>query len=152
MVIIYFALFATALSTLAADLGPVFKAVSADQSQSGNPAIHVLDANANSRWAAQGRGRWIQVEFKAARELVALGLGFSRGERDYPAVGRARPRCPVRAAGEPLIESRCGCRPKPANRPSRDLGRALGHRCELLAAAAGKLVEPQHDRPERPRT
>ena len=83
MVIIYFALFATALSTLAADLGPVFKAVSADQSQSGNPAIHVLDANANSRWAAQGRGRWIQVEFKAARELVALGLGFSRGERDY---------------------------------------------------------------------
>ena len=68
---------------MAADLGPVLQRVSADQAQAGNPAIHVVDANANTRWAAQGRGRWIQVEFKAARELTALGLGFSRGERDY---------------------------------------------------------------------
>ena len=66
-----------------AELGPVFKAVSADQAQAGNLPIHVLDADANTRWAAQGRGRWIQCEFKAARELSALGIGFHRGERDY---------------------------------------------------------------------
>ncbi|MGI9244053.1 MAG: DUF7133 domain-containing protein, partial [Verrucomicrobiales bacterium] len=57
--------------------------VSADQEQAGNPARHAFDSDPNTRWSADGRGRWIQFELSEPSEMEEIGIGFFRGGRDY---------------------------------------------------------------------
>lgn len=58
-------------------------AITADQSQQDNPATHAFDASPDTRWSAQGRGRWIQCELSEPVHINKIGLGFHHPERDY---------------------------------------------------------------------
>ena len=79
-----------AFATLAAGLlvsgslsAASIKKVTADQSQDGNPAAHAFDNDAGTKWAAPGKGRWIQCELSEAVPLSKIGVGFEASERDY---------------------------------------------------------------------
>ncbi len=71
------------LLTLSPLWGNGYQAFKADQSQAGNPPEHAFDADPDTRWAAPGRGRWIQCELEKAIEFSAVKVGFARSERDY---------------------------------------------------------------------
>ncbi len=72
------------ISALTAPAGAAgIKSVSADQAQEGNPVAHAFDSSAETKWAAEGRGRWIQFELTEPVEISPIGIGFESGERDY---------------------------------------------------------------------
>jgi len=58
-------------------------AISASENQAGNPPLHVLDESGKTKWAAEGRGQWIQLELNKETELDKLIVGFVSGHRDY---------------------------------------------------------------------
>ena len=64
-------------------LAASIKAISADDAQQGNPAVHAFDSDAGTKWAAPGKGRWIQCELNEAITLSKIGIGFEASERDY---------------------------------------------------------------------
>ena len=58
-------------------------AISASANQNGHPPIHVLDESGETKWAAEGKGQWIQLELNKPVELDRLIIGFVSGRRDY---------------------------------------------------------------------
>ena len=52
------------------------KSVTADHAQAGNEATNAFDADAESKWSALGRGRWIQCELSEEVSLSQVGVGF----------------------------------------------------------------------------
>ena len=59
------------------------KSITAASEQEGNEAALAFDQDAGTRWAAQGRGTWIQCELDQEIDLAAIGVGFQSSERDY---------------------------------------------------------------------
>jgi quinoprotein glucose dehydrogenase len=57
--------------------------VSASSTQSGHSPANVLDGNPKTKWAANGKGEWLQLEFNKDREVSKVGIGFIAGERNY---------------------------------------------------------------------
>ena len=51
--------------------------------QEGNEAHKAFDQDPTSRWSAQGKGQWVQIEWPKAIELDQVGLGFISGTRIY---------------------------------------------------------------------
>ncbi len=60
-----------------------FEKIAADRAQDGNPAIHAFDTDTETRWAAQGRGSWLQCRLDKPMLLKQVAIGFARHERDY---------------------------------------------------------------------
>ena len=58
-------------------------AISASENQNGNPPLHVLDESGKTKWAAEGKGQWIQMELNKTTPLDRLIVGFVSGHRDY---------------------------------------------------------------------
>ncbi|MFT5130103.1 MAG: quinoprotein glucose dehydrogenase, partial [Rhodothermales bacterium] len=58
-------------------------AISASSEEGGNPARHAFDDDPTTRWSANGKQQWIQVEFKEPKSLSEIFLGFHHGERRY---------------------------------------------------------------------
>ena len=57
--------------------------ITADQEQDGNPARNAFDADEETRWSANGKGRWIQIELPEEQEVSGVGIGFAHPKRDY---------------------------------------------------------------------
>lgn len=57
--------------------------IEADKSQSGNEAVNAFDNDPNTKWAAQGKGRWVQLQLPEAKELSKIEIGFANHDRDY---------------------------------------------------------------------
>jgi quinoprotein glucose dehydrogenase len=57
--------------------------VSASSTQSGHSPANVLDGRQKTKWAANGKGEWLQLEFNQDREVSQVGIGFIAGERNY---------------------------------------------------------------------
>lgn len=75
-------IFSTFVAAVSSDAAEIVK-VSASQEQSGNPATTVFDASANSRWSAQGRGQWMQLDLDETAKVEKVEVGFQRGNRNY---------------------------------------------------------------------
>ena len=58
-------------------------AISASENQIGHLPLHVLDESGKTKWAAPGRGQWIQLELNKPIDLDRLAIGFISGHRDY---------------------------------------------------------------------
>ena len=61
-------------------------AVRASEAQAGNGPMNVLDTDPKTRWAAEGTGVWIAIEFAGLVELDRIDVGFYRGNRKYKVV------------------------------------------------------------------
>ncbi|MBG86208.1 MAG: hypothetical protein CMO80_04830 [Verrucomicrobiales bacterium] len=60
-----------------------FLSVSASDTQSGHSPLNVFDGNPKTKWAANGKGQWLQFKFEKERELSKIGIGFVAGHRNY---------------------------------------------------------------------
>lgn len=66
-------------SATAAKIG----SVESSGEQAGNEAPKAFDQLPSTRWAAEGRGVWIQCSFETEVEIEELGIGFHAPERNY---------------------------------------------------------------------
>ena len=57
--------------------------VTAKSTQSGHSPLNVLDGRGDTKWAANGKGQWLQVGFDKAREVDGISIGFISGHRKY---------------------------------------------------------------------
>lgn len=57
--------------------------VSASGAEKGNEAIQVLDKSSSTRWAQQGKGEFVELEFSAPVKLSEVSVGFVKGTRNY---------------------------------------------------------------------
>lgn len=57
--------------------------ISATAAQQGNPAIHAIDANPKTRWAQNGKGGMLEIEFSQPVSIAEIDLGFIKGSRHY---------------------------------------------------------------------
>ena len=55
----------------------------ASETQPGHSPLNVLDGNPKTKWAALGKGQWLQVEFEKDREIDGISIGFVSGSRKY---------------------------------------------------------------------
>jgi quinoprotein glucose dehydrogenase len=61
-------------------------AISASGAEGGNPARNAFDSDPNTRWSANGKQQWIQVNFDKPATLSEVFLGFHHGDRRYNVV------------------------------------------------------------------
>jgi quinoprotein glucose dehydrogenase len=55
----------------------------ASETQTGHSPANVLDGRNDTKWAANGKGQWLQVEFGQEREIDGISIGFVSGHRKY---------------------------------------------------------------------
>lgn len=63
--------------------GVAIKAVSAKSAQAGHPPQHAFDDLSDTRWAAQGRGQWVQLDLAEEIAISRVRVGFHHDDRDY---------------------------------------------------------------------
>jgi quinoprotein glucose dehydrogenase len=57
--------------------------VSSSSAQDGNTATQALNSGSSSRWSAEGRGQWMQLDLDAPATVASVEVGFQRGNRNY---------------------------------------------------------------------
>jgi quinoprotein glucose dehydrogenase len=57
--------------------------VSSSSAQDGNTATQALNSGLSSRWSAEGRGQWMQLDLDAPATVASVEVGFQRGNRNY---------------------------------------------------------------------
>ena len=57
--------------------------VSSSSAQDGNTATQALNSGSSSRWSAEGRGQWMQLDLDAPANVSSVEVGFQRGNRNY---------------------------------------------------------------------
>ena len=55
----------------------------ASETQQGHSPLNVLDGSPKTKWAALGKGQWLEVAFDQEREIDGISIGFVSGSRKY---------------------------------------------------------------------
>lgn len=55
----------------------------ASKTQQGHSPLNVLDGSRKTKWAANGKGQWLEVQFDKEREVNGISIGFISGHRKY---------------------------------------------------------------------
>ena len=85
--------------------------VSASSFQHGNPQEHAFDADPTTRWAANGRGQWLECSLSSPVNGSELKIGFFRSDRRYRfVVSVATGKGPLQAVGSFVSDGEGGKR------------------------------------------